>query len=86
MNTMTAIKPTHIPVFKSYPWKNEVTVQVKEDGIVTYCNHAGAKWRKESDTIIYQSFDGEHEHTFDFEAYHCDRCPAWSYDGEDWNE
>jgi hypothetical protein len=72
-----------IPVYVRF---NSGTVQIIEDGIMTECNHFGAKWGTEEETTIYTNFDGENEHTYELTAYFCDHCPAWSYDQEDWNE
>lgn len=72
-----------IPVYVKYKGG---TVQQLEDGIVTMCTHAGAKWGTEIDSTYYMSFDGEREHIFNIDGYFCDQCPAWSYDQEDWNE
>lgn len=54
-----------------------VTVQVLEDGIVWYCNHEGAE--KELVT-----FDEGLDTEYSQRVWVCDKCAAWSDDGEGW--
>lgn len=54
------------------------TKQVIEDGIVVECDHAGHY----QDTIYFnEGLEDEYGRLVEV----CDLCPAWSYDGEDWN-
>lgn len=56
-------------------FEQPITVQVKEDDIVTFCNHAGHE-----PGIFY--IDDQLRSTGEL----CDKCEAWSYDGEEWHE
>lgn len=58
---------------KGFTVPADVTVQKVEDGIVTDCNHAG---HAPGVLVIDDEVRGE--------AELCDKCMAWSYDGEHW--
>ncbi len=60
---------------KGFVHPEGVTVQTKEDGLVTSCNHAG-----HGPGILVIGDDARGE------AELCDKCDAWSYDGENWYE
>lgn len=56
-----------------------ISVAIKEDGIVTECNHAGTH----QETYYFnEGFEDEYSRLVQV----CDRGDAWSYDGQDWNE
>ena len=93
-----AIRPLNLSLAKSlgvrnikvrhYSYDHPVTVQVKEDGIVTSCNHAGAKMTIVEDQYLHGNiFTGNVEmREQSFTGILCDKCPAWSIDGEEWYE
>lgn len=58
---------------KGFSSPEAVTVQTVEDGIITDCNHAG---HEPGVLVIDDEVRGR--------AELCDKCAAWSYDGEEW--
>lgn len=84
----TISKPKKIVVMGRHPfWDEDVTVQVKEDGIVTFCNHAGFTTETEEFTVPIWNGDAFEPTGTDYrEVLVCDKCNAWSEDGEEWFE
>ena len=57
-------------------WVDEVTVQIIEDGYVTFCNHAGA----ETDEVCFNpGLDDERVEKHPV----CDKCGAWYQEYDD---
>lgn len=59
------------------PWKKFVTVQVKDDDVLAFCNHAGHTCRS---VTANAGYDNEFETLMEV----CDKCGAMSDDGEEW--
>lgn len=59
-----------------------ITVQLKEDGIVTHCNHAGAYYGLYFSDVFFKDEITEVPH----EAMLCDKCHAWQDKEGNWNE
>lgn len=72
---------THIPV-EQYDDETPITVQTKEDGIVTHCNHAGAYRGLFFSDAFYKDRIIEMPH----HALLCDKCNAWQDEEGDWHE
>ena len=72
---------THIPV-EQYDDETPITVQSKEDGIVTHCNHAGAYLGTE----FVDKLVGEEIIEVPVEALLCDKCDMWTTKDGDWHE
>jgi len=65
---------------KGFSWEEPVTVQVLEDGLVSDCNHAGA-----TATVLEMEYREAGEYLpYNQQAMACDKCNAWSVDGEEW--
>lgn len=78
----------HVAIKDESHREQDITVQFKEDDLVVDCNHAGYTLG----IITGSNLSGNHltggydiEDTSE-EAYICDKCHAWSYDTEEWNE
>lgn len=70
---------TTIAIVEKYPWKKFVTVQVRDDDVLAFCNHAGH--RTESVTANAGQWD-----EFETLMEVCNKCGAQSEDGEEWYE
>lgn len=70
-----------IPV-QGFSFTEDITVQIKEDGIVTHCNHAGATVGVFVQDFYYQGKDHEVAQT----AILCDKCDAWCDEDGEWYE
>ncbi len=82
LNKLTIRRVKHIPVRNydlGFYTQKDITVQILEDGYVTHCNHAGCY----GDEI---SFNEGLDEEYTKRTLTCDKCSAWSYDGENWNE
>lgn len=82
LDKLTIRKVKRIPV-RNYDLgfftQKDITVQVLEDDEVIHCNHAGCY----TDEV---SFNEGLEEEYTKKALVCDKCSAWSYDEENWNE
>lgn len=77
----------HIKV-RSFDYDEPVTVQIKEDGLVSHCNHAGAEFG-----IFPQDYQYGDSRTGEVsmgevlvQGTLCDRCPAWMDMEGEWHE
>lgn len=78
---LTIRPPKKIKV-TGYSPEQEITVQVREDGILTHCNHGGAEIDV-IDTDLYQN--GEFIDVVQT-AIACDKCVAWQDESGEWYE
>lgn len=79
LNRMLAIAGLTIPV-NYLPGNEPVTVQIKENGVVIHCDHAGAAYE---DITFNAGLDDERTERH----LACDKCPAWfmkTDDGGEW--
>ena len=74
---------------KRYPqfWGDFITVQIKEDDEVVFCNHAGHQTQEMIFTTPYWNGENyEMSGTEKKQVEVCNKCGMWSEDEENWNE
>ncbi len=83
--TRTTIKTvkqrTKIPV-RGFSFRDDITVQIKEDGVVTHCNHAGAT----TGVFIRDFYVNDQDLEYAQTATLCDKCDAWGDEDGEWHE
>lgn len=76
------VKPTYTVKVTKEQQPIDITVQVKSDGMVVDCNHAGA-----IEGVLVKEFTiNGHDVEAPYHATLCDKCPCWQDSEGDWNE